>query len=1080
MVNGQESLSSGFDILLERGDNFYRDFEYKKALEQYLKAFNYDETSADIHLRIADCHYASNDFASAENYFSKYFELAPASDHKAEDIYKYVQVLKNLKRYDEAKLWLNRYSTIVRDDKAKDEMVFLDNIKHYQKEVDKYELTNCKFNSPYSDYSPMFFKDEVVYVSNRNELTHEQAEFYQLYKSSTGAGKDAFNAELVFHHISKDHHDGPVAFSPDYKKVYVTRTLRDKRSNKEDKNKLKIFYADVDSSGEWTHLQDLNLVDPGMTAGHPTLSTDGNTMYFVSDMPGGYGATDIYKCTKVNGQWSSPVNLGDKINSAGNDMFPFLHNDTVLFFASSGHPGLGGLDIFKVDLDGPDEGTVVNMKSPVNTEFDDFGFTMHKSGTKGYLSSNRIGGKGSDDIYAFTINKVQKIIFEGFAKKGDVESYHVLDDILFYDNVTKERLGISDENGFFHMELENHIDYELAVKSLSYQSDFYIHFEGFVKNNKDTSDAIDLVILDRKSKLPLAQEEIDDYFTFNLEEGRDYEVQIHINEEGINLSDVHLEGFVTGHQEPLVNLGEVAIYSGTGGRLLFKSDKAGFFDYEITEDTNLYVRAIRRSKDDFYELTFEGFIKDHRDTSQNIMIHVVDPATGQELSLEKGANFTRFRLEKGKQYLFKATKGDGKEVSLEDIKLEGFVKDINSNRVVGDVKITDIATDQVIFGSDENGFFTFPMKSGESYGLSFQKPDEKPPVDVYVEGFFEGEDSDDANVSLQIHGPNKGYAGDDGFVGFNFVEGEVYKVRADIDSVKKKKFSFEGFVMNPDMPFPQGKINIYNAETNDLLFQTDDAGFFEYLMDEGMSYPIIAKREGGGTEPIRIKFDGVVRDSEDELHRANLILIDPNTGENLVEQDIDGFFQYVIEEGKRYDVKAVSVEEGNVPQDVEDIVVQDPVVDEKSITEHKPDDPVNDDSPVVDTTTPKTIEDQVVDVVNLELYQELEVYYNYDASVITDEYKKVLNERIDYSKNAQIEKVEVTSYADSRGSYSYNRELCVHRNTVLITYLLRKGVKHNLIKAIVGGEFPMTCNPCKESDYDQQRKTIIKIYYQSK
>ncbi|MCU0353292.1 MAG: OmpA family protein [Cytophagales bacterium] len=220
-------------------------------------------------------------------------------------------------------------------------------------------------------------------------------------KDTTGVNKDARVMQFD-KKINSKFHEGPAAFTPDNNTIYFTRNNYLGTAQKSDDKviKLKIYTATrKDSTSPWSRPKELPFNNKNYSVGHPALSPDGNTLYFVSDMPGGVGGTDVYKVTKTGDTWGTPENMGRAINTEGNEMFPFVDEKNKLYFASNGHAGLGGLDVFETDLNNP--GTVENMGFPINSKKDDFGLVFDDKTKKGYLSSNRERGGADDDIYQF-------------------------------------------------------------------------------------------------------------------------------------------------------------------------------------------------------------------------------------------------------------------------------------------------------------------------------------------------------------------------------------------------------------------------------------------------------------------------------------------------------------------------------------------------------------------------------------------------------------------------------------------------------------------------------------------------------
>jgi outer membrane protein OmpA-like peptidoglycan-associated protein len=221
---------------------------------------------------------------------------------------------------------------------------------------------------------------------------------YLLNDSTTGAPKK------LTRNINSKYHEGPVSIAKDNSLMAFTRNSfykgKVKRSS-DHINKLKIFFVQKEKN-EWKNIVPFPFNSDEYSCGHPSFSEDGNTLYFSSDMPGGFGASDIYKSNFENNAWTKPENLGPIVNSEGNELFPFIQNDSLLIFASNGWGGMGGLDIFRSELKGVNFSKIENLGAPINSISDDFGMIVKNNGKSGYFSSNREGGKGEDDVYRFT------------------------------------------------------------------------------------------------------------------------------------------------------------------------------------------------------------------------------------------------------------------------------------------------------------------------------------------------------------------------------------------------------------------------------------------------------------------------------------------------------------------------------------------------------------------------------------------------------------------------------------------------------------------------------------------------------
>jgi hypothetical protein len=266
-------------------------------------------------------------------------------------------------------------------------------------------------NSPESDFGPAFYSGQLVFASERN-LNMDETKYgwrgkgyVDIVNASPKTPNefwgDMKSAKLFNFKFNKSYHDGPAVFVGN-NLVYFTRTYTDRKRNKDNAraNRLKIFYATF-NDGKWDPLQPFFLNNSDYSVGYPTLSADGKTLVFVSDMPNGKGGTDLWVCRQEKGRWSNPENLGPDFNTTGNEIFPSIQADGSLMFSSDGLPGYGSQDIFSSKLSNGNWSKPENAGIPINSSFDDFGINYAPNDQGGFFTSNRPGGVGSDDIYAF-------------------------------------------------------------------------------------------------------------------------------------------------------------------------------------------------------------------------------------------------------------------------------------------------------------------------------------------------------------------------------------------------------------------------------------------------------------------------------------------------------------------------------------------------------------------------------------------------------------------------------------------------------------------------------------------------------
>jgi outer membrane protein OmpA-like peptidoglycan-associated protein len=279
-----------------------------------------------------------------------------------------------------------------------------------QKNKKKIKIENLSINTIKSEFGVSVFNDSVFYFSreqNRNirEVKEEDVPFFDIVKASQFKNGNiiAFNNDLEF--INSNFDEGAIAFSPNKRKVYFTRTNYQKgklgKTDSKGKVSLKLYTADL-IDNEWTNVRALPFNSNKYSTGHPTVSLDGERLYFISDMPNGFGQTDIYYVKILDkSKYSNPINLGEKINTKGKEMFPFIKKNTLYFSSDAHQHSLGNLDIYSSIITQNEFQKPILLEKPINSEFDDFAYVSLGDKNSGYFSSNRSGGKGGDDIYKF-------------------------------------------------------------------------------------------------------------------------------------------------------------------------------------------------------------------------------------------------------------------------------------------------------------------------------------------------------------------------------------------------------------------------------------------------------------------------------------------------------------------------------------------------------------------------------------------------------------------------------------------------------------------------------------------------------
>ncbi|GER60131.1 cell envelope biogenesis protein OmpA [Patiriisocius marinus] len=397
-----------------------------KSLDTNSKSFDSEERAEHVRLlkRAGDSYFFNTDMENAHRFYDQLVSSF-YSDIDPEYIFRYAHSLEGIGKYREAKRWMKEFAsrTKTKDDRSEHLNQVGLTIENVLDIEPRFILKNVSVNTKYSDFGAMYYKDKLVYSSAIDSSNYHtriyhwnEQPFLDMYLGELDEiESDVSLIDEFSKAINTRYHEATLAFSPDETKVYFTRNNYDGDLQRDGNgtNHLKLYSAelirDEDSLPTWQNIKELPFNSEDYSVGHPTISSDGKSLYFVSDMPGSIGATDIFVVDILesnNAQdstftgYSKPRNLGEKVNTAGREMFPFI-TDNALYFASDGHLGLGGLDVFESKVEASNFSTPNNLGTPLNSELDDFGFIVNEEKNKGFVCSNRLTGKGDDDIYSF-------------------------------------------------------------------------------------------------------------------------------------------------------------------------------------------------------------------------------------------------------------------------------------------------------------------------------------------------------------------------------------------------------------------------------------------------------------------------------------------------------------------------------------------------------------------------------------------------------------------------------------------------------------------------------------------------------
>ena len=381
-------------------DKLFDRYEYVDAAKEYLKLTEKGKADNYIYKQLADSYY--NVFNTKEAV--KWFAKATEEKQDAETYYKYAQMLKAEGNYAEADKQMKQFASLApNDQRAKtfnSNPQYLPTLKSQAK---LYDVVKSDISSDKTDFGAVLTNDNNVYFSSSRNTSKKNSNwneepYLDLYKATYNANKTISEAVAV-DNLNTRWHDGPASVSSDGSVMYYgSESFNEKEYIKDKEKKAKFgkiyLYKATNSGGSWSNSKPLPFNNAAYDVRNPSISKDGKTLYFSSNMPGGMGGEDIWKVSVNGDEYGTPENLGAKINTEANESFPFITDDNVLFFSSNGKQGFGGLDVFKIDLS---KGTdAVNVGAPVNTEKDDFAFTYNTAKKVGFFSSNR---GGNDDIY---------------------------------------------------------------------------------------------------------------------------------------------------------------------------------------------------------------------------------------------------------------------------------------------------------------------------------------------------------------------------------------------------------------------------------------------------------------------------------------------------------------------------------------------------------------------------------------------------------------------------------------------------------------------------------------------------------
>ncbi|MBQ4914415.1 OmpA family protein [Maribacter sp. MMG018] len=383
-------------------DNFEH-YGYMVDMSTYEELTKQGLSDEKICKNLGNTAYLKAEYQEATYWYAKLFELKNTSI-ETDYLYRYAQALKSTKDYEGSVRWMKKFRKKKENDiRAQKHNKDVEYFMELMAPSEEYTVENLTaINSKESDFAPSFYNNDLVFSTARDLETTSRTTtpYLNLYTASNFSIKENSTPSPFSEELKSLANESSTSFSKDGKTIYFTRNNYKKGSFGRDKkgiSRLKIYRATL-KDGIWGNIEDLPFNSDKYSVAHPALNSDGTKLYFSSDMPGTLGASDIFVATiNADGSFGQPENLGPQINTESKETFPFISDSGILYFASDGHPGLGGLDLFSIDLQKKD--SVKNLGNPINSPNDDFSLIFDEKTNSGFFASNRAGGVGNDDIY---------------------------------------------------------------------------------------------------------------------------------------------------------------------------------------------------------------------------------------------------------------------------------------------------------------------------------------------------------------------------------------------------------------------------------------------------------------------------------------------------------------------------------------------------------------------------------------------------------------------------------------------------------------------------------------------------------
>jgi outer membrane protein OmpA-like peptidoglycan-associated protein/tetratricopeptide (TPR) repeat protein len=477
-----------------KADEKYNTTAYAEAIPLYQKVSE-KKYKPGTYLKIADSYRKMNNLLKAEEYYRKASDTDPGSF--TTDVWKdYAKVLASNEKYAEARVWLMKYKKEKPDDKSVENLLSsCDSSVCYREDDMVFRIKELKLpENIVTAFSAGNYNNKILFVAENNTDRHKYtwtgSSFLDIFQAELSADSSLVNVAPLNSKINTPYHEGPFTLSPDGKEIWFTRShlVKNRRSKSKDFVNHLALYRSTLTDTTWGPAEPFIHNNRDYSTAHPSLSEDGKTLYFISDAEGGQGGTDIYYSVKTDSGWSKPQNMGAEINTSGNEMFPSVFNQDdkkFLTFASDGHPGIGGLDLYRADITDPGKQLKVShFGRPLNSSRDDFAMVLNKDGHTGWISSNRDDTTGKDKIYSIRMDDPEFMTDGSVVNSFDKTPVSTAT-VYLIDMSTGQKIPATvTEEGIFSKKVQKDRQYKVVANATEFYPDSTIFSTVGMKNGQ--------------------------------------------------------------------------------------------------------------------------------------------------------------------------------------------------------------------------------------------------------------------------------------------------------------------------------------------------------------------------------------------------------------------------------------------------------------------------------------------------------------------------------------------------------------------------------------------------------------------